>query len=350
MSTAVAPNKTTTASSFYPLPSFYHPKKVSDIYMIDYPGITQEARQYSQNHQIKPFFHDSTRICLLGIDIQNTFVQKNGELPVTGALDDTIRTCDFIYKNLGRITTLTMTLDTHRPIQIFHEIFWVDEDGNHPTPGTQITAEQVHNAKWKPNIAVAHALGVNVATMEHYARHYCDTLESNSRPTLTIWPYHSDIFSPSYSCPSILTEAIHFHSIARNAQPLVETKGGNPWTENYAATGPEVLKDHKGNVVAQKNVAFIDRLLNNDIVIIAGQAKSHCVALTIRGILDDILTKDSKLAKKIYLLEDCTSPVIIPNVIDFTQMANDAFNDFAKHGMHIVKSTDPIESWPDVSL
>jgi len=48
--------------------------------------------------------------------------------------------------------------------------------------------------------------------------------------------------------------------------------------------------------------------------------------------------------------EDCTSPVVIPGVIDFTQQGNDAFARFAAAGMHVVKSTDPIETWPEVNL
>ena len=86
----------------------------------------------------------------------------------------------------------------------------------------------------------------------------------------------------------------------------------------------------------------VDRLL------IAGQAKSHCVAWTIADLLDDLRKEDPVLAQKIYLLEDCTSPVVTP-VVDYTDAANDAFARFAEVGMHLVRSTDPVESWPDFS-
>ena len=52
------------------------------------------------------------------------------------------------------------------------------------------------------------------------------------------------------------------------------------------------------------------------------------------------MAQDPNLAKKVYLLEDCTSPVVVPNVIDFTDQADAAFQRFANAGMHIVKSTD----------
>jgi len=111
-----------------------------------------------------------------------------------------------------------------------------------------------------------------------------------------------------------------------------------------------VLEDVEGRQIAQKNTRFIQKLLQFDIVIIAGQAKSHCVAWTIADLLVDILLRDKKLAEKVYLLEDCTSPVVVPEVLDYTDQANAAFRRFAEAGMHVVRSTDPIESWPGVKF
>ena len=102
--------------------------------------------------------------------------------------------------------------------------------------------------------------------------------------------------------------------------------------------------------IAQRNVKFIQMLLDNDILIIGGQAKSHCVAWTIHDLLTDIKAKDPKLAEKVYLLEDCTSPVVIPGVYDFTPDAEKAFTDFVAAGMHLVKSSDPLETWKGVTL
>jgi nicotinamidase-related amidase len=82
-----------------------------------------------------------------------------------------------------------------------------------------------------------------------------------------------------------------------------------------------------------------------DAVIIAGEAKSHCVAWTIADLLDDILGHDRRLAEKVYLLEDCTSPVVVPGVLDYTEQADAAFRQFAEAGMHVVRSTEPIVSW-----
>jgi len=59
---------------------------------------------------------------------------------------------------------------------------------------------------------------------------------------------------------------------------------------------------------------------------------------------------DKSLVEKIYLLEDCTSSVVVPGVMDYTDQANQAFYNFAEAGMHIVRSTNPINEWPDIEL
>ena len=79
-----------------------------------------------------------------------------------------------------------------------------------------------------------------------------------------------------------------------------------------------------------------------DKLYIAGQAKSHCVAWTVSDLLDDIQATDPELAKKVYLLEDCSSPVVVPGVVDHTDAANEAYIRFANAGMKIVQSTASI--------
>ncbi len=93
----------------------------------------------------------------------------------------------------------------------------------------------------------------------------------------------------------------------------------------------------------KKNTRLLQKLLDFDVIIIAGQAKSHCVAWTIDDLLTEIMAIDPNLAKKVYLLEDCTSPVVVPGVIDFTDQANAAFQRFAQAGMNLVKSTQAID-------
>lgn len=98
------------------------------------------------------------------------------------------------------------------------------------------------------------------------------------------------------------------------------------------------------------HVSNLGTVSDFDVVIIAGQAKSHCVAWTINDLLNEIAVQDVNLAKKVYLLEDCTSPVVVSGVIDYTDQADAAFKKFADAGMHIIKSSDPISSWPGMKV
>ena len=118
------------------------------------------------------------------------------------------------------------------------------------------------------------------------------------------------------------------------------TKGEAPFTENYSVIGPEVLTGPMDEQLGVRDPRFIQELQEFDRLIIAGQAKSHCVAWTVSDLLDDILATDPRLARKVYLLEDCTSPVVVPGVVDHTEAADAAYEWFAKAGMHLVKSTE----------
>jgi nicotinamidase-related amidase len=173
-------------------------------------------------------------------------------------------------------------------------------------------------------------------------------LKEGGKYDLTIWPYHAMLGGIGHALVSAVEEAIFFHAIARCARPDFQIKGSSPLTENYSVLSPEVLEDPDGKRIAERNVGFIQKLLQFDAVIIAGEAKSHCVAWTIDDLLGDIAIRDQRLAEKIYLLEDCSSPVVIPGVIDYTEQADAAFQKFSRAGMHLVRSTNPIATWPGI--
>ncbi|MEG4574868.1 isochorismatase [Microcoleus sp. N3A4] len=338
-----------TAKTQLPIPEHFDHKKVSEVWRVPYQKRAAEAKNWALKHSVQPAFRDKNRICLLIIDAQNTFCLPEFELFVggrsgSGAVDDNLRLCEFIYRNLNAITTIAPTMDTHTAMQIFHPIFWIDEAGEHPLPAaTSITLEDVQKGIWKVNPAVAHSIADgNYSALQKHALHYVQKLSDDGKYPLTIWPYHSMLGGIGHALVSAVEEAIFFHSIARNSQALFEIKGGNPLTENYSVLRPEVLDGPDGNSIAQKNAPFIDKLLDFDAVIIAGQAKSHCVAWTIDDLLNEILARDPNLAKKVYLLEDCTSPVVVPGVVDFTEQADAAYQRFAAAGMNVVKSTQLI--------
>jgi nicotinamidase-related amidase len=331
-----------------PIPSHFNAEKVGEVWRVPYQQHASEAQTWAKQHNIKPAFADKIRICLLLIDVQNTFCIPDFELFVggksgTGAVDDNKRLCEFIYRNLGSITTIVPTMDTHTAMQIFHPIFWINSVGEHPTPAaTSITSKDIEEGIWKVNPAVANSITSNYELLEKHAYHYVKQLSQDGKYPLTIWPYHSMLGGIGHALVSSVEEAIFFHCIARNSQTQFEIKGENPLTENYSILRPEVLEGFDNNPIAQKNTRLIQQLLEYDALIIAGQAKSHCVAWTIDDLLTEIQQVDANLAQKVYLLEDCTSPVVVNGVVDYTEMADAAFNKFAEAGMHLVKSTQTI--------
>lgn len=339
-----------------PVPPHFDAGKVGEIWQVPYGQRSVEAKAWAKQHGISPAAKDSPRICLMAIDCQNTFCIPTGELFVggrsgTGAVDDNVRLCQFIYQNMDVITEIAPTMDTHQAMQIFHPVFWINDAGENPEPMTMISLEDVEKGVWKVNPAVANSVaGGNYVGLQKYVLHYAKTLSAQGKYLLTIWPYHAMLGGVGHALASAVDEACFFHAIARHCQTNHEIKGGNPLTENYSVLRPEVLDDSSGRPIAQKNTRFIEKLLNFDAVIIAGQAKSHCVAWTIDDLLNEINAKDPELTKKVYLLEDCTSPVVVPGIIDFTDEANAAFDRFANAGMHVVKSTDPLSDWEGLNL
>ena len=339
-----------------PIPSHFDPTQVGEVWSVPYQERAEQAKGWARQHELQPVEKDQTRICLMAIDVQNTFCIPDFELFVggrsgMGAVEDNVRLCEFIYRNLGVITEIAPTLDTHTAMQIFHAVFWVNDAGENPPPMTMISWDDIVQGKWRVNPAIAYNLAeVDSIALQNFARHYAKRLSDGGKYPLTIWPYHAMLGGIGHALTAAVEEACFFHNLARNSQTHFEIKGGNPLTENYSVLRPEVLDDPNGRSIAQKNSLLIEKLLNFDIVIIAGQAKSHCVAWTIDDLLTEIQAKDPNLTKQVYLLEDCTSPVVIPGVVDFTEQANTTFQRFAEAGMQVVRSTDAIASWPGIHL
>jgi len=329
-----------------PIPSFFNENIAGEIWRVPYQERAEDAISWADERDISVAARDDLRICLMLIDCQNTFCIPDHELFVSGAVEDNIRLCQFIYRNIGNITHIAPTLDTHTALQIFHPIFWIDGNGNYPAPNTIISKEDVENGVWRVNPAISHSLGNNYTILQQHGEIYTEKLNDAAKYPLIIWPYHAMLGGIGHALVSSVEESLFFHNMCRTSQTDFRIKGGNPLTENYSIFNPEVRETI--GTIAQKNTDFIEKLLNFDVVIIAGQAKSHCVAWTISDLLDEILAQDRSLVNKVYLLEDCTSPVVIPGVIDFTDQADEAFARFRSSGMHVVRSTDNMSDWDGI--
>ena len=350
------------ATKLLPVPPFFDTAHAAQPgYAPDEGKLFAEASAWRSRHDLTPAASDARDVHLLLIDVQKDFCFPEGSLYVggrsgRGALEDSRRIAEFIYQNLGTLTNITCTLDTHFAYQIFFASFWVDQDGKPLTPYREITVDDIDRGTARPNPAVASWLcNGNYTWLLKQVRSYCSELEAAGKYRLYLWPPHCLLGSAGHALAGVVHEARLFHSYVRGAQSWVEVKGGNPLTENYSVLRPEVLLRHDGQPLAQRNATFIRTLLTADAVIIAGQAASHCVKSSIDDLLTEIVAQDAALARKVYILGDCMSAVAIPDgkggfVADFTPQAEAALKRFADAGMHVVKSTDPIAAWPDLRL
>jgi len=303
-------------------PAFYHTENVGQLYV----PRTEEAVNAGLASHLPPAEDDKQRIILLLIDPQVDFIHADGALSVPGAVDDTRRTIDWIFRHAERITTIAASLDSHIPTQIFYSTWWVDAQGRHPQPYTVITCDEVDRGVWQP------------VYEPQWSVRYVHELETDAKKQLMIWPYHTMIGTPGHAITPALYEAIAFHSAARGSEPIFLPKGTIAKTEFYSMLEPEVkvVDEPQGDL----NVEFLKHLMNYDRVYLAGQAKSHCVLETVTSVVRHAHSNPEAL-NKWYVLFDCMSSVQHPE-INFDAIANQYFERFAKLGLNLVRSTDPL--------
>lgn len=350
------------------VPAFFKPANAGKWeYRPDQRAVFVAAQEARKQSGLKAAALDRKKVHLLLIDVQKDFCFPEGTLYVggrsgTGAIDDSRRIAEFIYRNLGVVSHVTTTMDTHFAYQIFSPSLWVDGQGAPLQPFDNLTGDLTILRFGKPigkatpsPLAASVVANGNLTWLEKQAAFYSRELEKGGKYPLTIWPEHCILGSDGHALVGIIHEARMFHSYARGAQSDAEVKGGHPLTECYSVLGAEVLTRFDGLPLAQKNVRFIQTLLDADYVIIAGQAASHCVKSSIGDLLDEILAKDPALARKVYVMKDCMSSVTVPDgkggfIVDYTPDTDKAITRFADAGMHVVDSTTSVEDWSGIQL
>lgn len=255
----------------------------------------------------------SRTIHLLVIDPQNDFCDLPGEwhgrdpssgsviapaLPVSGAHADMQRLAGFIRVQGECIDHITVTLDSHQRYDVAHPAFWLRGDGGAVTPFTSITAAQVRAGAFAPRDSA-----VLPRTLQ-----YLDTLEAQGRYTLMVWPVHCEIGSWGHGMHADVLAACGDWQSRRLRAVQSVFKGMNPWTEHYSAVQAEVpdAKDPHTTL----DTRLLAGLAGADLLLIAGEASSHCVRATTEHLVQHLPRLHPGWSlQRLVLLTDCMSPV-----------------------------------------
>lgn len=261
-----------------------------------------------------PSVKDSEKVLFIGIDYQQDFMD-NGALGVAGAIKDVERVTRWMYDNMEKISQIAVSIDTHTPFQIFHPAWWINNEGNNPTPFTAITLKDIDDGKWK---AVINPIG---------SRNYVENLEKLGKKVLVIWTYHCIQGTSGASLDSQFANMVYFHSVAKKSNPNRLVKGVDPMSENYGIIKPEYSPTN------QINLDFLNKIEKFDKIVISGECKNYCVYESVKQILE-YYSNSPAVTSKIFILEDCMS------AIGDNDKSNRQYEELkAKYNVNIVNST-----------
>ncbi len=267
---------------------------------------------------------------LLIIDPQNDFCDlpaadcskaaTQPALPVPGAHADMQRLARLIDEAGAGLTRISLTLDSHHRLDIAHPGFWHTADSVAPAPFTQISAAQVRAGQYRVRDAAAQARSLA----------YLDALEARGRYQLMVWPVHCEIGSWGHNVHAAVRAA--YNAWEERAQRSVAKwqKGHNPWTEHYSAVLAEV--PDAADAHTQLNQDLIDDVSSADVLLIAGEAGSHCVRATTEDLVAHL---PAAPRPQIVLLTDCISPVA-----GFEAQQAAFFEAMQARGVRLARSTE----------
>jgi len=242
---------------------------------------------------------------LLLIDPQNDFCDLpqsaagTPALPVPGAHADMQRLAAFIRAHGARIDRITFTLDSHQRFDIGHPPFWQQADGSDVAPFTPISAEQVRTGAFVPRNPHSQARVLA----------YLEALETGGRYTHMVWPVHCEIGRWGHGVHADVFSACADWQVQHQRATTHFFKGMNPWTEHYSAIAAEVPDPF--DPATGTNTKLLQPLADAELLVIAGEAGSHCVRATVEHIVEYLprLSNIYAPSTQIVLLTDCMSPV-----------------------------------------
>ncbi|GAA0501536.1 hypothetical protein GCM10008986_31270 [Salinibacillus aidingensis] len=291
-------------------------ERIVDVNRIGEPDNQPLGSLLAQNQSARKSSMDQEKTLLLAIDLQNDFMDA-GALGVPGAKQDMERLLHFMYRHFEDITHVMASIDTHKPQQIFHPCWWHDDKGNEPEPLTIIEWKDVKEGKWLPRF------------YPEQSRTYVQKLEETSKQKLCIWPYHCLKGSYGVALEGQFARMAYVHSLLRDYELKTVVKGEDPLSEMYGILQPEYSEK---NLVRED---VVEQIKSYDNIVVAGQAKSHCVIETVKQIIEH-LKKDRNHFHHLYVLTDCMS-----SIPGFEEETNKEFAQLKEdYGMQLITSEE----------
>jgi nicotinamidase/pyrazinamidase len=254
---------------------------------------------------------------LLIIDAQFDFCNPKGTLYVPGAEKDVERIAQLIATHGEAIDAIFVTLDTHQVLDIAHPLFWEDPKGNTVAPFTLITSAAVKEGKWRPRY---HA---------DYVLQYLETLEKEGEFRHFIWPEHCLIGSRGAALDDTILHALLSWTHRKGTDYKAVVKGTNPLTEHFGVFRAQVPIESAPET--QLDQEFLSELETFDRIIIVGEARSHCVATSVK----QILLYAPALVPKVTILTDCIS-----DVTNWGHLADPIFSEAKEKGVGFTTSRE----------
>lgn len=266
------------------------------------------------------------RIQLLAIDVQNDFCgngkngQHKGSLYVPGADVDAERLARFVRSNINKIDAIHATMDSHMTHQIFHPAFWVNDGGKNPAPFTIMNNDFVTWDTWN---AV-------YSDWKDKARDYVRALTAGGKAPLCIWPYHCIRGTVGQALVPSFSEAIMEWEIKRGTTAKYHIKGDYRFSEHYGVFEAEVPVAEVPST--QFNGSLLCDLWKAEVILVAGEALSHCVKRSVEQ-MAQMMGPDG--IKKFVLFTDCCS-----NVNGFEKDGAKFIEDMVGRGMRTCRSDE----------
>ena len=291
----------------------------------------------------------SQKLHLLIVDPQNDFCiaddghGNKGTLVVPGADADMSRVSRLIRRLGDKIDGISTTLDSHQTIGIERPRWWIRvSDGAEVVPFTCLGIHPDGKRIVKFNLGPTGATPTEeeyttrIAHMLHNGGStgagsfgYLKALASRQRYPHIVWTEHCIVGTWGWSIVPELANTLTWWERQFMARVDYIVKGNNPWTEHFSGVKAEV-PDPK-DVGTQLNTHLIGTLEEADIVMLTGEALSHCVANTVTDIANAFA--DPATIRKLVLLTDCTS-----NVGGFDFLGQQFIADLTKKGMRLETS------------